>query len=295
MKRETRRLWDGDVPNNSVSDDLSRTETLDDGDLFYRDVTIPDMTIISPDGHEVGGPLKPAILIFPGGGYTLLSYHKEGLHVAEFLARNGYIGVVVKYRIPNEQYQRDKTIAPLQDAQRAIQTLRERADEFGINREQVGVMGFSAGGHLASTVVHHWETPVIEVEEKMDLRPNFTILIYPVISFQDDHSHLGSRSALAGENVSSKNKTAFSAQNWVSEHTPPTFLVHSIDDDVVSVENSMHYLRTLRESNVPCEAHFYEKGGHGYGMLPGPAENWRNELLKWLNLRLKPNKGKHGM
>jgi acetyl esterase/lipase len=161
--------------------------------------------------------------------------------------------------------------------------VRERAKEFGINPHRVGVMGFSAGGHLASTAATHYDRPVIDNTHKTSLRPDFQILGYPVISFTDSLGHLGSRDNLLGKNPTKDMITYYSGELQVSAGSPPCFLVHAKDDDAVKVGNSLAYQSALIAHGVPCELHLFEKGGHGFGMInPTSPDRWMDWLKVWL-------------
>jgi len=274
-------LWPDGIPNAKVTDNREVLTEREDGDLHYSLVTQPGILVYKPVATEP----TAAVVICPGGGYGILSYSKEGTDVAEFLASKGIAGIVLKYRLPNRKFQVDPSIAPLQDAQRALKLSRENAAEWNIDPDRIGIMGFSAGGHLASTAAHQWKKPVIEDSSPDQLRPDFSILIYPVITFTEPFSvHSGSRRNLLGKNPSPELCKKYSAEKQVDERTPPSFLVHSFDDGSVPIENSINYARALRESNIICEAHLYQIGGHGYGMRPGHTDSWPNDMVKWIRL-----------
>ena len=185
------------------------------------------------------------MVICPGGGYWVTSIVKEGFAVAREFNKWGVAAFVLKYRIPNDSSMIDKKIGPLQDAQRAIQLVRMHAKEWNVDANKVGIMGFSAGGHLASTAATHFNHSYIENTNNINLRPDFSIFIYPVISFQDSIGHIGSRDQLIGKNPPKPLLDSFSNELQVTAQTPPTFLVHATDDDVVPVMNSIVFYEAL--------------------------------------------------
>ena len=232
-----------------------------------------------PAGHGTGA----AVVICPGGGYLHLAFTHEGTDVARMLNEWGITAFVLKYRLPNDESMIDKTIGPLQDAQRAIQLVRQRAAAWGLDPAKVGILGFSAGGHLASTAGTHFNEAVIDNPGKVSLRPDFMILLYPVISFEDSIAHRGSRDNLIGLHPDAALVRKFSNELQVTAQTPPTFLVHAGDDKVVPVANSLHFYEALQANGVPAEMHIYPKGGHGFGLNnPTTTDRWTDRLRGWL-------------
>ena len=188
---------------------------------------------------------------------------------------------MLKYRIPSDENQPDKRYAPLQDAQRAIQIVRENAKKWHVNPDKVGIMGFSAGGHLASSLAVHYDDAKIK-KNKISLRPDFQILGYPVISFSK-FSHVGSRKNLLGKDSSENMMNYFSSEMHVNSNTPIAFLVHAKDDKVVPIENSLMYADALKSNGVEAELYIYETGGHGFGMVNKTStENWMDALKSWM-------------
>jgi dienelactone hydrolase len=212
-----------------------------------------------------------------------LSHEKEGDKVAAWFQSIGVSAFVLKYRLPSDVIMKDKTIGPLQDAQEAIRTLRRRADEWNLDTAKIGVIGFSAGGHLASTVSTHYNDKVYESKDNISARPDFSILIYPVISMEDAITHKGSKENLLGKNASVEIVEKYSNEKQVDANTPKTFLVHATDDKAVPVENSINYYLALKNQKVPVEMHLYEHGGHGFGLgVEGTNKNWPAACEKWL-------------
>ncbi len=271
-------LYRDKVPNSKSSTLQEKTETGDDGIVRVSNVTTPTLTV-----YRAAQPNGTAVVICPGGGYGILAIDHEGYQVAKRFNEMGVTAFVLKYRLPNDASQVDKTIAPLQDAQQAFRLVRQRAKEFGVNPDRVGIMGFSAGGHLASTAGTHFEKPVGEGADGTNVRPDFQILIYPVISFTDSLTHGGSRNNLLGQSMTADQKKLYSNELQVTPRTPPAFLVHSGDDEAVKVQNSVQFYLACLRNGVPAEMHLYPKGGHGYGMNNKTTPDaWMDRLGNWL-------------
>lgn len=269
-------LYTQNIPNNIPCD---KKENQING-TRVDSVTVPTLTIFLPDNCD---SFKTAIIICPGGGYAGLAIGHEGFDVARELNKAGIAAFVLKYRLPNDACMENKSIVPLQDAQRAIQLVREKANEWNINENKVGVMGFSAGGHLASTLATHFNNAVIANSKNISLRPDFAILVYPVISFADSLTHWGSRNNLVGKNPTAGQIIFFSNELQITPQTPPTFLVHAADDKTVKVENSLYFFQNLKKNKVPAEMHIYEKGGHGFGMYNRTTkELWLPTAINWM-------------
>lgn len=270
-----------EVPGSKYNKNYrEKWDTGKDGIIRISKVSVPEITIYkAPNNNKK----NPAVIICPGGGYAILAYNLEGTEVARILNSWGVTAVVLKYRLPSDSIMIDKSIGPVQDAQTAIKYMREHAAEWDVNPDQIGIMGFSAGGHLASTASTHFQKSYIENPNKISLRPDFSILCYPVISFNDSIGHLGSRQNLIGKNPSEKMIREFSNELWVSKNTPPTFLVLASDDKTVKPENSIRYYQALLANKVPAELHAFQNGGHGFGthLLEG-TDNWMDLLKTWL-------------
>ncbi|AHF16451.1 alpha/beta hydrolase [Niabella soli] len=256
-------------------------DTISTGRILVRSVTAPTLTAYFPAKEKATGA---AVVICPGGGYSYLVINQEGSDVAEAFARNGVAAFVLKYRLPNEKIMVDKTIGPLQDAQQAIKIVREKAAAWHIDPARIGIIGFSAGGHLASTASTHFNDRIIDNPNNTSLRPDFSILVYPVISFTDPLAHKGSRRALLGKDTAQAAKVDFySNEKQVTATTPPTFLLHSSDDKVVPVANSIAYYQALLAAGVKAEMHIYSAGGHGYGLNNKTnTDHWFERCLNWM-------------
>jgi acetyl esterase/lipase len=278
--QETIPLYDQNIPNSRPVKNEETSEITKDHILLIWKVTRPTLSIFLPPKEKANGT---AVVICPGGGYQDIAAGHEGYDVAKKFNEAGIAAFVLKYRIPSDQSMEDKSIGPLQDAERAIQLVRERAREWGIDTQRVGIMGFSAGGHLASTEGTHFNKEWIDNKEKTNLRPDFMILVYPVISFLDSICHLGSRDQLIGKNPSSQEIALYSNELQVNEQTAPAFLVHAKDDEAVPVRNSLVFFEALQKNNVPAEIYLYEKGGHGFGMNnPSSEVKWMDLVLEWI-------------
>ncbi|WP_448702358.1 alpha/beta hydrolase [Mucilaginibacter sp. AW1-3] len=243
-------------------------------------VTDPTITPYFPEKGKANGT---AIVICPGGGYARLSMEGEGSSVAKKFAEIGVTAFVLTYRLPSDQIMVDKTIGPLQDAQRAIQLVRQRAAEWGINPAKVGIIGFSAGGHLASTAGTHFDKAVIDNPNNISLRPDFMILMYPVITF-GDLAHKGSRENLIGKDAPQAMVDLYSNEKQVTANTPITMLVQAQDDKTVPVQNSLMFYEALLKNNVKAEMLIYPNGGHGFGLNNKTTKDqWFNSATNWLD------------
>jgi pectinesterase len=266
------------VSNNKPVADKETTVTRDNVTRISK-ISNPTITVFRPQK-----PNGKAVVICPGGGYALLAFDKEGTRVAEEFVKWGVTAFVLKNRLPDDSINIDKSLAPLQDAQQAIRLVRNNAKEFGVDRNKIGIMGFSAGGHLASTAATHFNFKAdANNNDTTSARPDFAILIYPVISFDSTIFHRGSRNNLIGANPSIEKTDFFSNELQVTITTPPTFLVHASDDGAVPVENSVRFYKACVKNKVPVEMHLYPKGGHGFGMYNRTTEdNWMERLKNWL-------------
>jgi len=264
-------LWpEGGIPlriKNNIQEQVERTDMIRIGK-----VQIPQLEVYLPNKKSASGQ---AVIICPGGGYAILAYDWEGTDIAKLLNAKGIAAFVLKYRLPDPLSSTAPDQVPLMDAKQAMRIVRARATEWNVNQNKIGIMGFSAGGHLASTFSTHFEE---------DTKPNFSILIYPVISMDKSITHMGSRNNLIGNNPTNAMIKWYSNELQVTSNTPPTFLIHATDDDVVPVENSLLYYQALKVNKVPTEMHIYPAGGHGFGLANGnkSLESWPSLMIEWI-------------
>ena len=277
-------LWPNKIPNQEASNEKEKVET--DRFDWVTNVQQPTIEVYLPTKSNANGQ---AVVIFPGGGYYGLAYDWEGIDMAKALNSKGVVGIVVKYRLPiSKSIVEGKEVVPLQDAQRAMRLVKSKAAEWNISEGKIGVMGFSAGGHLASTLGTHYDDTVYEKQDEADelsARPDFMALIYPVISMDNKTTHSGSKGALLGENPSDELANRFSANKNVTKDTPPAFLLHAQDDDAVPVENSILMFSALKKEGIPVTMHIYPKGGHGFSLAlkDQRLKNWISLLYDWLD------------
>ena len=228
----------------------------------------------------------PAVLIIPGGGYKNLAFEHEGIKVAEWLNKIGISAFVLRYRTPHWESKPCKTKVALLDAQRALQMIAENAKKWNIDNSKIGIIGFSAGGHLAATLSNHFDFNNLEKStNKKSYGPSFCILVYPVISMKDKLTHLGSKYSLLGSSPTDEEVHFFSNELQISaEKTPPTLLIHAKDDSVVNPENSIQYYKSLQENKIPSTLHLMEVGGHGFGIssTERPTQLWLALAKHWL-------------
>lgn len=270
-------LYSGHIPNPKKVDSPEIFEN-QWGGMTARNVTVPTISVFLPEHEE---SVESAVIIFPGGGYYLEAYETEGVEIAEALVKHGVAAFVVRYRLPTDSTMVDKSIGPLQDAQQAIELVRGRAPSWGIDTDKIGIMGFSAGGHLASTAGTHFARAFIRDSNGVSLRPDFMILAYPVVSMTNKLAHMGSRDNLLGKNPSDSLIDFFSSEMNVTDKTPPTFLIQAEDDKTVSPENSIVFYEALMRHEVPSELVIIPRGGHGFAAKI-PPEKWMQPLRSWM-------------
>ncbi|WP_396633987.1 alpha/beta hydrolase [Maribacter sp. R86514] len=276
------QLWPKDkIPNQikSLEKEVHEQKEI----LRISKVQVPTIEVYLPSKRDATGE---AVLIFPGGGYGILAYDWEGTDIAKFLNSNGIAGIVVKYRLPSDVSQIDKKYVPLIDAQRAVKLVRANAEQFNVDSDKIGIIGFSAGGHLASTLGTHFNEKVYESIDGIDeesARPDFMALGYPVISF-GEVTHQGSKNNLIGENPMIDMVEYFSNEKQVTEQTPPTFLLHATDDTVVPVENSLLFYKAVKDKGISATMHIYPKGGHGFGLglHDEHLKDWGERMIDWI-------------
>ena len=276
-------LFGDNIPN--YQDVGEREISNNDTDVEnYRLVTNPEISVYLPSkGNSTG----QAVLVIPGGGYHAVVHKWEGTDIAKWLNANGIVGIVLKYRLPNAKSNIVSHKSPLLDASRAMKIIRSNVEKWHIDKDNIGVMGFSAGGHLASTLGTHYDRDGNECIDKIDTissRPDFMILMYPVITMDETFTHLGSRKNLLGDNPSIELVDFYSNEKQVTINTPPTFLVHSTDDEVVPVKNSIQFYTALQENGVKVEMHIYEHGKHGFALANGKGyiESWKRICIDWM-------------
>jgi acetyl esterase/lipase len=243
----------------------------------------PSLTLYLPPADKATGT---AVVVCPGGGYGGLAIGHEGKEPAEWLNRHGIAAFVLRYRL-GPRYHHP---APLQDAQRALRIVRGRAKEWHLDPKRIGIWGFSAGGHLASTAATHFDDGKRDADdpvERVSCRPDFAILCYPVITLQPPYAHMGSRRNLLGDKPDEGLVESLCNDKQVTERTPPTFLFHTGADTAVPPENSILFYQALRRHKVPAELHIYQEGPHGVGLAVGrgAAAAWPDQLAAWLKTR----------
>lgn len=280
-------LWPGKAPG---SENLHMTEQINerskDPNVLDREINRITKPSIIPFLPSIGKANGAAILIIPGGGYERLVVDKEGYDLAQWLNSKGVAAFVLKYRLPGEGHEQ-RHLVPLQDAQRAMRLIRHYAEQWGIEANRVGVLGSSAGGHLATTLGTKYATEVYKAGNGADLhsaKPNFMILNYPVISMEEAITHAGSREKLLGKHPSEDHIHMLSNHRHVDVHTPPTFIVHAHDDVTVASQNSIVFYEALKEALVDAELHIFRKGGHGFGIrqAEGSVALWTQLAEEWL-------------
>lgn len=279
-QNEEIKLWAKGVPD--AIENIVYKENISKN-YHISKVTTPTLTVFSPAKEKVKGT---SVIICPGGGYGGLAFDHEGYQIAKWLNQLGITAFILKYRLPSDAIMKDKSIGPLQDAQKAIRLVRKNVKKWNLDPSKIGVMGFSAGGHLASTLSTHFDEKVYSDDDTTSARPDFSLLIYPVISMNVKITHQGSRNNLLGDAPSEKLVHHFSNELMITKNTPPAFLVHAVDDQVVPIENSIDYLLALRKFNIPAELHLYQKGGHGFGLkhLKGTESSWGKACEFWLQM-----------
>ncbi|MBI1226666.1 MAG: alpha/beta hydrolase fold domain-containing protein [Bacteroidetes bacterium] len=277
--QETLPLYPGTIPNSKNVPDPETLLERGENNRAYQNTAIPTLTVFLPKN-----PNGKAVVICPGGGYARTAFDKEGVLVAQSLNEDSITAFVLKYRIPQDLTNVDKSLAPLQDAQQAIRFARKNAAKYRLNPNKIGIMGFSAGGHLAASAATRFRKMADANElDTTSVRPDFVMLIYPVISFTEELAHKGSRKNLIGENPTQADILLCSPEMNVTADSPPTFLVHAADDQTVAVGNSLAYYEACVKNGVGAEMHLYPKGGHGFGLFnPKTPDVWMERLKNWL-------------
>ena len=272
-------LWPEEAPGAKPL--AAGSEQVGEG-LRYSEVEVPQYQLFKPE--KPGGR---AVVILPGGGYSIVSCQNEGVGMAQWFVEHGITAMVVKYRVSRKDESGYQFPVPQLDARRAIRTMRVKAKEWGVEPNQIGVMGASAGGHLASTCAtlfdEKLETGEGDAIDGVSCRPDFAVLLYPVIGMDSEWGHGGSRRRLLGKNPSEELVKMNATQLQVTKETPPTFLVHAADDKTVPLRNSAEFMSACAEHGVPVSAAIYATGGHGFGVKGrGEARVWLQALDGWL-------------
>ncbi len=269
------KVWPNGAPD---SNGITQPEELFDGKRV-RNVSEAEIYVYLP---KIGINTGAALVICPGGGYGMEAMDHEGYDMAEWLVKQGVAGIVLKYRLPNGHDQ-----IPLEDAQRTLRLVHQKASEWGINPAKIGIAGSSAGGHLASAAGTKFDTGKPESSdplEKYSCRPDFMLLLYPVITFDEQFGHMGTRTNLIGPGNKWELVEKYSNELHVTAQTPPTFLILSDDDTAVPPRNSIEFYMALKKFNIPAEMHIFRDGGHGFGMnkLNKPVDQWPNLFAQWM-------------
>ncbi|MDR1859390.1 MAG: alpha/beta hydrolase [Bacteroidales bacterium] len=273
---QTFKLWPDGAPNKSEAPGPEKSTN--DGLLRIENITEAELYVYLPEKKNNTGA---AVVICPGGGYWIEAIEHEGHDIAKFLKSQGIAGIVLKYRLPYGNAE-----VPLSDALQAIRFVRSKAAEWGIKPDRVGIAGASAGGHLASTAGTHFDegNPNSAGIARLSSRPDFMLLLYPVISFDESLGHIGSRENLIGKTHDWKTVSRFCNELQVTDRTPPVFFILSDDDSTVNPLNSIRFYMALKQHNIPAELHIYQHGGHGFGMKDKtkPVTAWPSLFITWL-------------
>jgi acetyl esterase/lipase len=273
-------LYPDAIPGAVSAPDEERVRDPAEPYPFLMDVSHPTLTAFLPSRRDAN---RAAVIILPGGGYRGVSIVKEGHDVARAFNAMGIAAFVLKYRTPSATHMTDRARGPLQDAQQAIHQVREHARDWNIDPARIGVMGFSAGGHLAATLATHFDKPVLQQWSGANLRPDFLLLIYPVISFSPELGHAGSRQMLLGDAPSAAAIREYSNELQVTARTPRSFIVHAADDATVPVGNSIAFFQALHAFGTPAELLIFPAGGHGFGLINATTgDRWMERCRDWL-------------
>ena len=275
------KLWPDGSPNknNPPGEEEYYKER---GTYRFKNISEAEMYVYQPEKEKNTGA---AVIICPGGGYWIEAIDHEGYQIAEYLKSIGVTGIVLKYRLPYGNPE-----IPISDALQAIRFVRSKASEWGLDQNKIGIAGSSAGGHLASTAGTHYDLGdpnATDPLKKISSRPDFMLLLYPVISFKENVGHMGSRINLIGQTNDWNIAKKYSNELWVTKDTPPTFFVLADDDHSVPPENSISFYREMKKYNIPAELHIFDKGGHGFGMYKNglPVAKWPSLFTDWLKSR----------
>lgn len=273
-------LYEGPIPNAIDASDEEATRDPAEEWVYRKDVSRPTLSVHLP---AVSDAKRAAVIICPGGSYKGVSIDKEGYNVARAFNAFGVAAMVLKYRTPSPRHMKDTSTGPLQDAQQALHVAHQRASEWRIDPQRVGIVGFSAGGHLAASASTRFAHPVLSEHRHSNLRPAFSILMYAVISMTDELTHLVSREQLLGPSFTQEQIDRASNERNVTDRTPPAFLVHAADDTAVRVANSLRYFEALNARKIPAQLFVYPQGGHGYGLNNATTpDRWIDRAQQWM-------------
>ncbi|RZK21349.1 MAG: alpha/beta hydrolase [Pedobacter sp.] len=275
-------LYSGIIPGSKTDGKYVEKQHIgDDGKRYISFVSNPGLTVFVPKKGTANGA---AVIILPGGGYQVLAVEHEGEELAKRFNEFGITAFVLKYRLPDDAIMTDKSMGPLQDAQQAMILIRGQAVRWKLDKDRIGVVGASAGGHLAATLGTHFDQSYVPNPSKVNLRPDFLVLLYPRISFEVGVESSSAKNLLGPEFKADK-MTFFSVDKQVNANTPKTFLLHASDDPVVKVEHSILFYQALINKNIPVEMHLYQGGGHGFGLNNQTNnDDWFLRLISWLRL-----------
>jgi acetyl esterase/lipase len=280
MAQEFTPLYSHGIPNYKEVVNKQSAAKGADGIERISKVSVPTYRFFPASS---GKDPKTCVVICPGGGYRILASSHEGYDIAAKFNEIGVSAFVLYYRLPEDSAQVEKKYAPLQDAQAALALVRENATKWNVDPNKVGIMGFSAGGHLAATASTHFTKDYTGILPGANVRPDFSILLYPVISVRS-FGHGGSSQNLLGKNPSEEDLHLFSNEEQVTTQTPKAFLVHAADDNAVPLKNSLLYAEKLTANKVPVDLHVYAKGGHGFGLnnKTTSGDLWFDRLISWM-------------
>ena len=280
MAQDFLPLYPAGIPNCKPVANKQKANKGADGIERISDVSVPTYRFFPAPASK--NP-QSCVVICPGGGYRILASSHEGYDIAAKFNEIGVSALVLYYRLPADSAQVEKKYAPLQDSQAAIALVRTNAAKWNIDPAKVGIMGFSAGGHLAATASTHFNKDYTGSLSGANLRPDFSILLYPVISMRP-FGHGGSKQSLLGKNPTEEELALFSNEEQVTAQTPKAFIVHASDDNAVPLKNSLLYAERLTANKVPVDLHVYAKGGHGFGLnnKTTSGDLWFDRLITWM-------------
>jgi len=273
-------LYTSEVPNSIPATQPERKTFNEAGQLTALSRVIkPRLLVYRPATNNGTG-----IILCPGGGYRNLNIENVRF-IAQRLNKLGITAFILTYRLPADSLMVDRSIGALQDVQQSLKLVRQRATEWGLRTDRIGLWGSSAGGHLAAVAATHWNKSYLPDKDTLNLRPDFLVLAWPVVSFRPEVAHQGSMKNILGEHPTEQQIANFSPDEQVTSATPPTFMVHASDDPSVPTANSILFYEALKKNKVPAELHIYEKGGHGFGIDPIVKNSWMSQLEVWMNNR----------